>query len=980
MPTLKLYLLGAPRIEYSGQSIALTSQKAMALLFYMALEGHAPLSRGKLATMFWEDSDERHARRSLSDALYKLRQALPDSDHIIATWESVQFSDSSDYWVDVEEFEHALAGMSTAPDALSINRATRATELYREGFLDGFILKENEAFSAWTRFRREALHLAYISLLEQLAYYYQQRHNYGQSIKYSLDALRADPLRESTYRTLMRLYHLEGNRAAALRTYEKCREVLELDLGTTPSDETQELHALLMGRSILKQEPLPEWKTSLLLGEERLPLVDRNLELDLLNNSLDAAIRGQARVLLVEGEAGIGKTRLIEEFLARQTTRHIAVFAGHCYPMESPLPYQAFIPILHAVLSLWQNISPSNSGNHCKELRSFLSGWDKSVAQQTKGSEDTVRQLAPHLTAVLREITQSRPAILFLDDCQWADAASKDLLAYLAHSLPHERILFIVAYRTEELSPPAEAALHNLGVKSQTKHLALSRLNANQTGQLVRHIAKGVGGHVLEKRIHRRSEGNPLFAIEMTRSLFRPTSTATAEKPIADSIRELFHIRLRRLDPVHRDFLVTAAVAGERCDFATVQRASGLDQTQALRALDALLRMRLLQETTAGEFRFAYREVRQVVMQEMSATHAEQLRLRVAKVRPVDYRERMKRASSILTTQLQRYQRQRELVLRGFRGLLRLIGAVIIISLVAFCTLRTIPGGPFDSLNHLSSPTIGSIEKYYGVGRSPAEQYIVYLRNVVSRFDLGPSYISPKRTVNDILCQHLPASLELGLTAALFAVGLGISCGALAAHKTNSFWDYLFTGMTRFGLAIPVIALGPLLLWSFSFTTAWLPPTGWGEPSHLALPSAALGLGFAALIAQSVRDSLVKLQRRHFTGMAIPQRQHTHRLLLWRALRMSLLSLLPIARSMSSAMMASSLVVEQLFDIPGMGQYLVSTIQTQDYPVLVNTLLFYAILLASVDLLAEIVLALLKPGISRSQDRILKTYTSSCGT
>ncbi|MCG2768757.1 MAG: AAA family ATPase [Anaerolineae bacterium] len=966
MPTLKLYLLGSPRIEYAGQPIALTSQKAMALLFYVALEAQAPISRGKLATMFWEDSDERHARRSLNDALYKLRQALPGSNHIIATWEWVQLSDSSDYWVDVEEFEHALEGISTAPDALSINRAVRVIELYREGFLDGFILKENEAFSVWTRFRREALHLAYISLLEQLAYYHQQRHNYGQAIKYSLDALRADPLQESAYCTLMRLYHREGNRAAALRTYEKCREVLELELGTAPSDETQEIHALLMGESILKQEQLPEWKTSFLLGEERLPLVDRDLELNLLNNSLDAVIRGQARVLLVEGEAGIGKTRLIEEFLARQTTRRIAVLAGHCYPMESPLPYQAFIPILRAVLSLWESISPSDSGYRWMDLRKYLSGWGKSVARMTEGSENRLRQLAPLLTAILREITQRRPATLFLDDCQWSDAASSDLLAYLVHSLRDERILFIVAYRAEELSPPAEAVLHNLEVKSQAKHLTLSRLNADQTGQLVRHITKGIGGHVLERRIHRRSEGNPLFTIELTRSLFLRPSTAPTEKRIPNSIRELFQTRLRRLDPFTREFLLTAAVAGERCDFVTVQRASGLDQTEALRALDALLRLRFLQETMAGKFRFAHKEVRQVAMEEISVTHEEQLRLRVAKVQPANYRERLKRASFHLRTQFRRYQRQRELVARGVRGILRLTASIIFLSLVAFFTLRIIPGGPFDSLKHLSSVTIGAIEKYYRVGSSPAEQYLVYLRNVVFHFDLGPSYIPPERTVNDILCQHLPASLGLGLAATLFAIGLGVSCGALAAHKTDSFWDYLFTGMATFGLAIPVIVLGPLLLWSLSFTTAWLPPTGWGELRHLILPSAALGLGFAALIAQSVRDSMVKLQCRLFTDMAMPQRQHAHRLLLWRTLRMSLLSLLPLARSMSSAMMASSLVVEQLFDIPGMGQYLVSTIQAKDYPVLVNTLLFYAILLATVDLLAEIVLALLKPGISRA--------------
>jgi len=965
MPTLKLYLLGPPRIEYAGQPITLTSQKAMALLFYVVLEGHAPLSRGKLATMFWEDSDERHARRSLNDALYKLRRALPDSDHIIATWEWVQFNDSSDYWVDVEKFERALEGISITPDALSINRAARATELYREGFLDGFILKENEAFSAWTRFRRETLHLAYISLLEQLTHYYQQSHNYGQAIKYSLDALRADSLQESTYRTLMRLYHLEGNRSAALRTYEKCSQILELELGSSPSNETQEVHALLMRGSTPKQEHLPKWKISLPPGEERLPLVDRYLELNLLNNSLDSATRGQARVLLVEGEAGIGKTRLVEEFLAHQTTGRIAVLAGHCYPMESPLPYQAFIPILRAVLSLLEDISPSNKGDHCEELRNYLSGWDKSVTRQTEGTKDSVHQLAPHLSALLREITQSRPAVLFLDDCQWADAASKDLLAYLAHSLPHERILFIVAYRAEELSPSAEAAINNLGLKSQTKHLTLSRLNVNQTGQLVRHITKGIGGHVLERRIHKRSEGNPLFTIELTRSLFLRPSTAPAEKLIPNSIRDLFQTRLRRLDPITREFLLTAAVAGERCDFVTVQRASGLDQAKALRALDALLRLRFLQETMAGKFRFAHKEVRQVVLNEISATHKDRLCLRVAKVQPANYRERLKRASSHLRMQLRRYRRQRELVVRGLRDILRLTATIIFLSLVAFFTLRIIPGGPFDSLKHLSSSTLSSIEKYYRVGSSPAEQYMVYLRNVVTRFDLGPSYIFPKHTVNDILRQHLPTSLKLGLTATLFAIVVGISCGALAEHKTNSFWDYLSTGMARFGLSIPVIVLTPLLLWSFSFTTTWLPPCGWGDLRHLVLPSATLGTGFAALITQSVRESMVKLQCRRLTGVAMLQRQHTHRLLFWRALRMSLLSLLPLARSMSSAMLASSLIVEQLFDIPGMGQYLISTIQTKDYPVLVNTILLYAILLTTVDMLSKIVLALLKPEISR---------------
>jgi len=979
MPTLKLYLLGAPRIEYSGQPVALKSQKAMALLFYMALEGHAPLSRGKLATMFWEDSDERRARRSLNDALYKLRQALPDSAHINATWEWLQFNDSSNYWVDVEEFEHALEGISTAPDALSVNRAIRAADLYREGFLDGFILKENESFSAWTRFRRESLHLAHISLLEYLVHYYQQRHDYKQAIAYSLDALRADSLHENTYRTLMRLYYLEGNRTAALCTYETCRQTLELELGTVPSHETQELHALMVGGSNLQQTRLPDWQSPLLRGEEHLPLVNRDIELNILNHSLDAAIRGQARLLLVEGEAGIGKTRLIEEFLARQTARRVAILAGHSYPMESPLPFQAFIPILHAALSLWEDISPSSNGKHCKELREFLSGWDKSVARQTEGSEDTVRQLAPHLTAVLRDITQSRPAILFLDDCQWADAASRDLLAYLAHSLTHERILFIVAYRAEELSPPAETMLLSLRLKSQTKHLALSRLNANQTGQLVRHIAQGIGGHGLERRIHRRSEGNPLFAIEMTRSLFRSTSTAPAEEQIPNSIRELFHVRLRRLDPVHREFLVTAAVAGERCDFATVQRASGLDQTQALRALDALLRMRLLQETTAGKFRFAYGEVRQVLIAEISATHAEQLRLRVAKVRPVDYRERMKRASSHLATQLQRYRRQRELVVRGFRGLLRLIGAIIIISLVAFCTLRTIPGGPFDAPVLLPSATIGAIKKYYEVDRSPVEQYLVYLRHIVTRLDLGPSYLFSKGTVNGILRQHIPASVELGLTATLFAIVWGVSCGTLAANKTNSVWNHLIMGMARFGQAIPVIVLGPLLLWSFSLTTGWLPPTGWGELRHLVLPSVGLGLGCAALIAQSVHDNMLKLQSARFTGVAMPQAPQTLRFPFWRALRMSLLSLLPLARSTCSAMMVGSLVVEPLFDIPGMGHYLITAIQGKDYPVLINTLLAYAILLATVDLLADITRFLLEASIPQGVDEVLAAYAASCG-
>jgi ABC-type dipeptide/oligopeptide/nickel transport system permease component len=246
--------------------------------------------------------------------------------------------------------------------------------------------------------------------------------------------------------------------------------------------------------------------------------------------------------------------------------------------------------------------------------------------------------------------------------------------------------------------------------------------------------------------------------------------------------------------------------------------------------------------------------------------------------------------------------------------------------------------------------------------------------------NFGPSYASRSRTVNDIFRQQLPVSAQLGTFATLVALIVGMPLGILAALKQNTAWDYLGMSVAIFGVSVPVIVLGPVLIWIFGVALRWFPATGWGAHppyflgflpsslnwnfiSHAFMPSVALGLGSSAIIARLTRASLLQTIREDYIRTARAKGLRERLIIVRHALKNSLIPVVTILGPIFAALVTGTFVTEIIFGIPGMGKYFVTSITNRDYPVIMGTILLYAVILVFANLLVDITYAYLDPRI-----------------
>lgn len=342
------------------------------------------------------------------------------------------------------------------------------------------------------------------------------------------------------------------------------------------------------------------------------------------------------------------------------------------------------------------------------------------------------------------------------------------------------------------------------------------------------------------------------------------------------------------------------------------------------------------------------------------------------------------------------------------RRLIYLVVVLIVVSFITFSLMHAVPGGPFDREKALPPEIMANLEKRYHLDDPLWKQYLQYLYDVfiprittqapkgnleddclisakigsvwLRWMNFGPSYSSRSRTVNDIFRQQLPISAQLGTMALLVALIIGMPLGIIAALKQNTVFDYLSMSVAIIGVSVPVIVLGPLLIWIFGVTLKWLPPTGWGaKPPYLLgflpskwgwdffrfaiMPSVALGLGSSAVIARLTRASLLQTIREDYIRTARAKGLQERLVITRHALKNSLIPVVTILGPMFAALVTGTFVTELVFGIPGMGKYFVTSITNRDYPVIMGTILLYAVFLVIANLVVDIVYAYLDPRI-----------------
>jgi oligopeptide transport system permease protein len=296
------------------------------------------------------------------------------------------------------------------------------------------------------------------------------------------------------------------------------------------------------------------------------------------------------------------------------------------------------------------------------------------------------------------------------------------------------------------------------------------------------------------------------------------------------------------------------------------------------------------------------------------------------------------------------------------RRMLWTIPVIFVVSALTFVLMHSVPGSPFTRERALPAAIQKNLEAKYHLNDPLWKQYGDYMWAFI-RLDFGPSIAYRARTVNEILAQQWPVTMTLGAVAFVFAVCLGIPLGILSAVKQNTLIDHSSMVVAMLGVSIPSIALGPFLIWIFALKLKWLPVATWGTPAHIILPALTLSTFYLSRFARITRASMLQVTREEYIVTARAKGVRESVVNLKHAFRNALIPVTTIAGPAFADILTGSLVVEQIFGIPGIGKYYVTSIANRDYPVIMATTLIFALLIIFMNLLVDISYALLDPRI-----------------
>ncbi|HEY1663106.1 MAG TPA: ABC transporter permease [Verrucomicrobiae bacterium] len=297
------------------------------------------------------------------------------------------------------------------------------------------------------------------------------------------------------------------------------------------------------------------------------------------------------------------------------------------------------------------------------------------------------------------------------------------------------------------------------------------------------------------------------------------------------------------------------------------------------------------------------------------------------------------------------------------RRLIFAIPLLLVVSALSFFLMHLAPGGPFDSERAPASPQIEhNIRAKYHADEPVWKQYLEYLRGL-AHGDFGVSYKYLDHSVSDIIEQGLPISATLGILAFGFAMGLGLPLGFFTAARRGRWEDYAGSFLAILAVCIPGFVVAPILILVFSIKWQLLPVGLWETPWHMVLPPIALGLFFAGKVARLMREGMLNAVQSEFVTAARAKGLSENKLLLKHAVRIAILPVVSFAGPMLADLLTGSFVIENIFQIPGIGVFLVNSSQNLDYPLLVGLSLLYAILLIGMNLVVDFAYTLLDPRV-----------------
>lgn len=621
MSTLALRLCGGPELSIDGMPVEpALGAKTLALLAYLRLE-RGPHRRESLTALLWGEYADERARTSFRQALTRLRDAV--GDRIIGDRVTIQLVD--DMACDVSDFERLAASDPKAALAIDVSN-----------FFSGVSLRACPEFDDWVNAKRQRLVERYCGLLEQGVHDAMATHAWRDGIELAERWIGLEPLADPPVAALMEAQFLAGDPKAAMATYSRHASRLASEARRAPSRAIVELSARLRRASATSKSARPSesWL-------ERGPsfdgaLVGRELDWERLKRAWTAATSGESRIVLIEGEPGAGKTRIVDDFLRWVTTEGGFALRGRGYDARGGAPFGAVVEALRGALD-----APSLAGADPEWLaevarllpelrRRFVNLPEpRADAQATEGW-----RLFEAVGQVLIAIAEDGPLAIFIDDLQWCDGDSCSLLHFLVRRLENAPVLWcatLTGGATERDAPAARLARALRAARASTT-IALRPLTEDEVWRLIRELSKvtdPAGGRRLASRVFEITAGNPFYVIELLKTLFaqgvlsvdestgawivqEAALTSQAPAQLAPTIHETIMERIECLsEPLH-DLLVSIAVAGRGCRPDVLSHLHGISRLHAASLGDALVERHLVQEHD-GRYHCAHPTIANVV-------------------------------------------------------------------------------------------------------------------------------------------------------------------------------------------------------------------------------------------------------------------------------------------------------------------------------------------------------------------------------
>jgi DNA-binding SARP family transcriptional activator/predicted ATPase len=656
MGQTRVALLGFPVIERDGAVVTVDTRKAIALLAYLAIAA-GPQSRDAVAALLWSEYDTASARGALRRTLSTLKAALGD-EALESDRRMIRLRpDVMD--IDVHRFQAALRHVRAHGHGIRercprcVPRLMEAVNVYRGDFLAGFALRDTPEFEDWQLLQMEALRRECAEALEGATASYAEMEQIEEAITHAQRWLALDPLHEPAHRALMQLYSRAGRRSAALRQYRDCVRILEEELAVPPMEETTRLYlAIKEHDEHAPVEAKPARASAELVPRSRLPLVGRAVEWDALLRAYDSS-RHSGAIVALEGEAGIGKTRLLEELAAHARSDGAVVLSARCYEGEADLAYGPTIQLLRGAIDALRQagILDSLPMRDLAEVARLLPEIDAlpTTAASAPGSDDpgARTRFLDGLSRTLLAAGGNRHLLLTVDDLQWADAASLECLVYLVRRLQERHVGVLLTWRTEEL-PPMHVVRRVILDAQRAENatvLTLGRLDRASVLRLVEAVTPPTGvtqpAAELGDRLYEETEGLPLFLGEYLAAL----AHGPLDKTLPHGVRALLLSRLSLVGETNWQFLTAAAVIGRSFDVDTLRAISGRAEEMTVDALEELAAQGLVREVPArsGEaptYDFRHDKLRELVYDRASLARRRLLHRRTAEALSTPARSR----------------------------------------------------------------------------------------------------------------------------------------------------------------------------------------------------------------------------------------------------------------------------------------------------------------------------------------------------